>query len=100
MLFQTISKDERGMLLISTFKEGYRRSFDNALMMAITRFVIASLTLLVDLRKSDDSVGALFEEYADAFATADILNYNRANLSHITRTAESAVFGVRSYGYP
>ncbi len=88
------------MLLISTYKEGCQKGFDNALMMAITRFVIASLILILDLRKSDDSVGALSEEYADAFATADILNYNRANLSHITPTAVSVVFGVRSYGYP
>ena len=85
------------ILLTSIDKEGTRKGFDIALVKAVTDVVSVPVIASGGMGAVGDLLAVVRDGGADAVAMADILHYNRAQITDIRKTATIAGLKVRSY---
>ena len=85
------------ILLTSVDREGTRKGFDIALVMAVTSEISVPVIASGGMGSADDMLTVVQDGGADAVAMADILHYKRAEVGDIRAVAEKAGLGVRYY---
>lgn len=97
---QTCVKNGAGeILLTSVDREGTRKGFDIGLVAAVSSEVNVPVIASGGMGRSEDLLSVVSEGGADAVAMADILHYERVEISEIRALAESKGLGVRRYEY-
>ena len=85
------------ILLTSVDREGTRKGFDIALVMAVTSEISVPVIASGGMGNGDDMLTVVQDGGADAVAMADILHYKRAEIGDIRAVAEKVGLGVRYY---
>ena len=85
------------ILLTSVDREGTREGFDIDLVKAVTQEITVPVIASGGMGKPQDLVDVVLEGGADAVAMADILHYERDEISTIREVAKAAGLGVRNY---
>jgi cyclase len=85
------------ILLTSVDREGTRKGFDTALLKAVSSSVDIPVIASGGMGAPEDAVTAIKEGGVDAVAMADILHYNRAELSEIRQAFMLKNLRVRSF---
>jgi cyclase len=88
------------LLLTSVDKEGTRKGFDIGLVKAVSSVVNVPIIASGGMGRPEDLLSVVSEGGADGVAMADILHYERAEISEIRALAISNGLGVRRYEYP
>lgn len=85
------------VLLTSVDQEGTRKGFDVNLVRAVASEINVPVIASGGMGHPEDLVAVLGDGCADAIAVADLIHYERAQISDIRTVAKNAGFEVRSY---